>query len=244
MSNATIAFLYPGLGVAEDDLEWLTAQLFPDGAVRARILETPIEQDLHTVEALLDLGQDWRLREGALPLSGDAIDAVLWACTSGSFVFGWDGARHQVEELGRFTKVPTSSTSLAFVNALQSLGIKRVSIAATYPEPVTSCFVRLLGDAGFEVVAASSNDIPTATAAGEVPAGSLVAMATAGDHADAEAVLIPDTALHTVRFLPELERILGKPVLSANQVTVWEGLRLIGATPAPHDTGTHLFAAG
>ena len=25
------------------------------------------------------------------------VDAVVWACTSGSFVFGWEGARAQVE---------------------------------------------------------------------------------------------------------------------------------------------------
>ena len=41
-----------------------------------------------------------------------------------------------------------------------------------------------------------------------------------------EAVLIPDTALHTVDFLPELEAAAGKTVLTANQVTMWEALRL------------------
>ena len=50
--------------------------------------------------------------------------------------------------------------------------------------------------------------------------------ACANDHPDAEAVLIPDTALHTVDFLPELEAAVGKTVLTANQVTMWEALRL------------------
>ncbi|MCZ9345469.1 decarboxylase, partial [Streptomyces sp. TRM76130] len=48
----------------------------------------------------------------------------------------------------------------------------------------------------------------------------------AADHPDAEVLLLPDTALHTVACIPSLEEELGKPVLSANQVTVWEGLRL------------------
>ena len=48
------------------------------------------------------------------------------------------------------------------------------------------------------------------------------------DHPDAQAVLIPDTALHTVAFLSELEAHLGKTVLTANQVTMWEALRLAG----------------
>lgn len=53
---------------------------------------------------------------------------------------------------------------------------------------------------------------------------------SANDHPDAEAVLVPDTALHTVAWLIDLEESLGKPVLTANQVSVWEGLRLVGAT--------------
>jgi maleate cis-trans isomerase len=39
-------------------------------------------------------------------------------------------------------------------------------------------------------------------------------------------VLLPDTALHTASHIPTLEKELGKPVLTANQVTVWEALRL------------------
>ncbi len=46
------------------------------------------------------------------------------------------------------------------------------------------------------------------------------------DSPDAEVVLLPDNALHTAAYVPELEELLGKPVLTANQVAVWEGLRL------------------
>jgi maleate cis-trans isomerase len=245
-SPSTLGFLYPGLGVAEDDLIWLVECLFPDETVGARVVETPIDEDAHTVEALLDLGQGWRLREGAAPLREGGVGAVVWACTSGSFVFGWEGAQRQVAELAEFTGVPTSSTSLAFVAALRALGVERVSIAATYPEPVTSCFVGLLGDAGFDVVQARSNDIMTAAGAGAIAAGEVSSLVRGGDHPDAEAVLVPDTALHTVRSIPVLERTLGKPVLSANQVTVWEGLRQLGGfedgDARPAGDGSVLFA--
>ncbi|MGH3553369.1 MAG: maleate cis-trans isomerase, partial [Mycobacterium sp.] len=40
--------------------------------------------------------------------------------------------------------------------------------------------------------------------------------------------LIPDTAMHTVAQVDALEQLLGKPVLTANAVTVWEGLRIAG----------------
>ncbi|CAM5726027.1 aspartate/glutamate racemase family protein [Streptomyces violaceorubidus] len=54
----------------------------------------------------------------------------------------------------------------------------------------------------------------------------MLALARAADRPEAQAVLLPDTALHTAAHIPALEKDLGKPVLTANQVTVWEGLRL------------------
>jgi maleate cis-trans isomerase len=230
------------LGVAEDDLDWLVEDLFPDRSVLARIVETPIDLDAHTVEALLDLGGQWRLREGATPLRDAGVAATMWACTSGSFVFGLQGAREQVAELAEFVQTPTSSTSLAFVAALRALGCERVAIAATYPAAVTNRFVTLLDDAGFAVVKARSNDIMTAVGAGAVEAAMVEALVRAGDHPAAEAILVPDTALHTVRSIARLESVLEKPVLSANQVTVWEALRLAGQ-PLPKN-GSRLFDAG
>ncbi|GGT14038.1 hypothetical protein GCM10010254_38270 [Streptomyces chromofuscus] len=46
------------------------------------------------------------------------------------------------------------------------------------------------------------------------------------DSCETRSVLLPDTALHTAAHIPALEKELGKPVLTANQVTVWEALRL------------------
>jgi maleate cis-trans isomerase len=105
---------------------------------------------------------------------------------------------------------------------------------------VTSCFVTLLADAGIEVVGARSNDIMTAADAGTLDSGALDALVRAGEHPDAQAILVPDTALHTVRSIPALEAALGKPVLSANQVSVWEAMRLAGVRAA--GDGSRLFA--
>lgn len=225
-----LGLLYPGYA-AEDDLPWLVESLFPDGSVVADVVHTSIENDDHRVEDLLDMGRADRLAEGAAALRSGGADVAVWACTSGSFVYGWDGARRQVEELAEAFGGPASSTSLAFVEALRALGARRVAIAATYPGDVTRCFVGLLEDAGFEVLASDSNDIATATEAGTAGRDAVLALAAAGDHPGADVLLVPDTALHTVRWLADLEGAAGKPVLTANQVTVWEALRLGGRAP-------------
>jgi len=58
-----------------------------------------------------------------------------------------------------------------------------------------------------------------------------VEICTATDVAAAQALVVPDTALPTLDILAELEQALGKPVLPANQVTLWESFRLAGAQP-------------
>ena len=220
-----LGMLYPGYA-AEDDLPWLVQTLFEDGSVVADVVHTTVGEDAHRVDALLDLGSAERLAEGAATLRRNGAAVAVWACTSGRFVFGLDGARHQVAELAKAFGGPASSTSLAFVEALRALGAQSVAIAATYPEPVTRCFVELLRDAGFDVLANQSRGVVTAAEVGTVGRDAVLELAADGDHPNADALLVPDTALHTVRWMSDLERAVGKPVLSANQVTVWEALRL------------------
>ena len=58
-----------------------------------------------------------------------------------------------------------------------------------------------------------------------------------------EDALVPDTAMHTLAIVDELEAAVGKPVLTANQVTVWKGLQLVGPVPRLAGLGA-LFRIG
>ncbi|UGY91576.1 maleate cis-trans isomerase family protein [Streptomyces gobiensis] len=223
----TVGFLYPGYS-AEDDYPRLERILRGAGAdVRLPLVHTDIGVDAHRVDALLEMGSAVRLAAGVGELLERGADAVLWACTSASFVFGWEGAQEQVRELSAAAGLPASSTSFAFVHAAKALGVERVAIAATYPEDVAEHFAAFLKAAGIEVVAARGSGIITAAEVGTWGKEEVLTLAGAGDHRDAQAVLLPDTALHSAAHLVDLELALGKPVLTANQVTAWEGLRLI-----------------
>lgn len=230
----TVGMLYPGYS-AEDDYPLLERML---GDVALPVEHTSVGEDAHRVDALLDLGGPERLAQGAEALRRHRVDAVLWACTSGSFVFGWDGAHAQAEAVGRRLGVPASSTSLAFVRAAGAIDVDVVAVAATYPDDVTQAFVDFLGAGGIDVVRRSSRGIITAAEVGTLERAAVLDLAVANDHPDAQAVLLPDTALHTIGWLEDLEAALGKPVLTANQVTGWEGLRLIGKTVARTGLGT------
>ena len=249
MTTPTVGILYPGFS-AEDDYPLAEALLAGPagchppvlGSPRLPLVHTLMREDAHRVDALLDIGGDDVLADGVRALEGP-LSAVIWACTSGSFVFGWEGATAQVEALGAVAGVPASSTSFAFVDACARLGVSRVAVGATYPDDVAERFVAFLGVAGIEVLSLSAKGIVTAAEVGTLPPEAVLDFAGAADHPDAQALLLPDTALHTIGLLDELDARVGKPVLTANQVSIWQGLRLAGAD-APRPRLGALFAGG
>ncbi|SFF55036.1 maleate cis-trans isomerase family protein [Streptomyces mirabilis] len=218
-----LGFLYPGHS-AEDDYPRIEQLLGSD--VRLQLVHTDIGEDAHRIDALREMGSAARLSAGVEELRLSGAEAVVWACTSGSFVYGWEGAHEQVRALARAAGLPASSTSFAFAHAVREVGARRVAIAATYPQDVADLFVAFLREAGVEVVSSRASGIITAAEVGSWGEAEVLELARAGDHPDADAVLLPDTALHTAAHLPALEKDLSKPVLTANQVTVWEALRL------------------
>ncbi|NYH52865.1 MULTISPECIES: maleate cis-trans isomerase family protein [Nocardiopsis] len=222
-----VGFLYPGFS-AEDDYKAFADLL--GGDVELSVVHTLMREDAHRVDALLDVGGDEVLDRGARELAAMEVDAAVWACTSGSFVFGWEGARRQIEGVRRAAGAPSSSTSFAFVHALSQLGVSRVAIAATYPDDVAQRFVEFLTEAGVTVLSMASHGIATAAEVGGLDPDDVLDFVISNDHPRAEAVLVPDTALHSAHLIDPLEALLGKTVLTANQVSVWEGLRLAGVT--------------
>ncbi len=217
-----VGILYP-LYSAEDDYPRLAAALKP--AVDVRVVHTD-SPNLHRIDETQITGSREYLLAGVEELRPQDVEVCLWACTSGSFVFGVEGGRRQAQDLADALGVPSSSTSLAFLSACKVLGLRRVAVAATYPEALSKAFRTFLESDGIALVHMGCLGVWTGDESALIGREEVLRFAQANDHPDAEAVLIPDTALHTAGFLTELETAVGKTVLTANQVTMWEALRL------------------
>ncbi|MFI5685769.1 decarboxylase [Streptomyces sp. NPDC051636] len=218
-----LGILYPG-HFAEDDYPRIEQLLGSD--IRVDLVHTEAGEDTRQVDALREMGSPERLATGVEGLRLSGAEAVLWASTSGSFVYGWEGAHEQVRALARAAGMPASSTSFAFVHAVREVGARRVAVGAPYPQDVAGLFADFLRAGGVEVAGVrAAGSVSAREVAGWGEAETL-ALARSADVSGAEAVVLPDTALHTAAYVPLLEEALGKPVLTANQVTVWEALRL------------------
>ncbi|MCZ9345468.1 decarboxylase, partial [Streptomyces sp. TRM76130] len=84
------------------------------------------------------------------------------------------------------------------VHAVRELRARRVAIGATYPADVAGLFADFLRAAGLEVVGVHGAGVITAAEVGTWGEAEVLALARAADHPDAEVLLLPDTALHTV----------------------------------------------
>lgn len=151
---------------------------------------------------------------------------VAYGCTSGSFVGGLAGEsalRRTMIDAGAATAV---STSGALIAALTALHVRRVSIVTPYDEAMTKSLSLFLAEAGFEVV--STGHLGLDNQIWTVPEEITEALVRGSVVPSAEAVFISCTNLRSYGVLASLEASLGIPVLSANQVTIWQALGMAG----------------
>ena len=181
----------------------------------------------HDIDALERTARlDW-LVEAALRLVPLNVDCVFWPCTSGSFVLGQSHAKQQVEVLEKTVQAPAGSTSLAFIEALQRCGFKKVSVLATYPEPASMAFASFLNESGIEVLSMKCLGAPAGWDAALFEPEFIIENIPAVMHSDAEVLLIPDTAMPSLFAIEQFEKAAGLPVFTANGVTMWSAIELI-----------------
>jgi maleate isomerase len=179
-----------------------------------------------TVEMARAVGDRRAVRRATLDVLTPEPGAVMYACTSGSFVNGKAGEyvlRRTMLDAGAPAACTTSG---ALIDALATLGITRLAIATPYIESVTMRLVGYLAEHGVRTVA--SEGLGLLGHIWRVSYAEVVDIVRSVDRPEAEALFISCTNLPTYDVIEPLEQALGKPVITANQVTMWAALRAIG----------------
>lgn len=244
VSGPRIGLLYPTPDCGERDFVELATRL--DSTITVEFAYVPWGKSIGRLEdlddasklaALRQLGEVERLVAAAGQFTSPP-DVVSWACSSCSFVRGLDGAREQARALRVRAGVPASSTSLAFLAALDRLGLSQVALGSVYHPDLTAGFIDFLAAGGVTTVHQVSRDAASDRALAAWTPDQIIQLARDADIDTAHAVLIPETALHTTGLLADLERLLDKPVLTATSVTIWQALDQLGRHPTQSGLGT------
>jgi maleate isomerase len=151
---------------------------------------------------------------------------VTYACTSGSFVHGVEGARALSNAMLAAGAPAAVTTSEGLLMALEALRVTRVAVATPYLAELTDRLTSFLEQGGKSVV--SQEGLGLDRDIWKVPYAVTCELIRRADRPDAEAIFVSCTNLPTYDLIAHMERELGKPVITANQVTAWSALRLIG----------------
>ena len=213
--------------VAPFDLE-LDAELWRwvPGDVDLLLTRTPFVDDAVTVEFVRGISDDAGLVAGVRSLVAGRADTVAYACTSASFVGGAAGEQRIRETMLGAGARSALTTSGALVDALRALGASRVSVATPYLPDVSAYLDGFLAEWNVRVMRHEALGLDRRI--WEVPYARTAELIRAVDDPESEAIVVSCTNLATYDLIAPLERELGKPVLSANQVTVWAALRALG----------------
>ncbi|MCH8205607.1 MAG: hypothetical protein IH956_01220, partial [Chloroflexi bacterium] len=179
------------------------------------------------------------IEEAARRLMRYSPDCFAYYCTTVSFVRGFGSDEEINQRITRATGLPATTTSTAMVKALKSLGVRRLALASPYMPDVEAAFIDFLTAHGFEIVSSVALNLPEDHSI--VPPERIRRAAEEADRPEAEAVFVGCTGQRIGAILDDIESRLGKPVLSANQVTGWHALQLIGREPVAEGRGS-LFA--
>lgn len=179
-----------------------------------------------TLELTIRLGADDMLADSARSLRAIAPLVCAYACTSGSFARGLTAEQAMVSTMVAAGVPQALTTSGALLVALTTLGINRLAIATPYDATITDRLASFLAEADVDVVSSSHLDLSTEI--WSVPYERTADLVRRADTSDAEAIFVSCTNLPTYDVIAPLENDIGKPVLTANQVTMWQALRLVG----------------
>ena len=159
-------------------------------------------------------------------LPDEKLDCVVYGCTSGTIVAGYDSIKKKIELAKPEAKVTTPST--AATNALKKMNVSKVSIFTPYSKKLNDEVVDYFKKENFIVTSNSYFDILNDADIAKIDPDYLYDVISKMNLGDAEAVFLSCTNLPALSILDKLEKKLNKVVLSSNQVLIWDTLQSVG----------------
>ena len=179
------------------------------------------------------------LERAARDLAQVHPEVILFACTSGSFLEGRGKEDELARRINAYTGIPAITTSMAVVDAMSTLGLKRIYMITPYPDDINDEEVLFLEHYGVRVTGYDSFrcEVTDLTAAVSSESVADLALHHRAEIADGDGLFVSCTQLLTMDKISLLEMELGCSVVSSNQATLWAGLKALGVATQGRNAG-------
>ncbi len=159
-------------------------------------------------------------------LPGQKINTIAYGCTSGTIAIGEDKVKEKVQLAKPSCYVTTPITSA--IKAFKEMNVKKISLFTPYPESVNKTILEYFEKKNINIISFSTFNIDLDEDIASVDPKYLLETLIKLDTSNADALFISCTALPALEILDEVEKKIGKIVLSSNQTLIWDTLRSVG----------------
>ncbi|MEE8332960.1 MAG: hypothetical protein V3R85_03850 [Alphaproteobacteria bacterium] len=169
----------------------------------------------------------------AAELLADAnCDPIVFHCTANSMAEGVAGEKRIVQTIEQATGRMATTTASATMAAFAALGARRVVLVSPYRRSTHEHELEFLDQAGFEIVGERNLDLAGSDAyCGMTPDAWVETLAAMKDDR-ADVYFASCANIRAIEALEQIEAVLDRPVVTSNQLVIWQALRLAGLDDA------------
>jgi maleate isomerase len=167
--------------------------------------------------------------EDALSLMGMIdLDVVIFGCTSASQFLGrgWDDKI--IERMKKLTNAAVTTTATCVIEALKRLDMKKIGVITPYIDKINEREKDFLQTHGFEVAFIDGFRFLDSLKIPKVTSSQLLAFIKKCSLSDVDGLFISCTNLKTFGVIDEVEKAYSIPVVTSNQASLWNALRITG----------------
>ena len=218
-----IGLLVPSSNSVQEPDFW---RLLPRGialhVARMRLSNVEPESTLRIVE---------EIETESRKLADADVDVIVLAATAPSSRNGLGYDQELIQRICAASGKPATTASTALIEALRALSAKSLVLGAPWTATINRTAAAFIEANGVKVLAQEALGIVPNLEIGLLDPQTAYDVGRRVDRPEADVVMLACGNWSTFSIIDRLERDLGKPVLTTNQVSLWDALRILGSEP-------------
>jgi maleate cis-trans isomerase len=186
---------------------------------------------LSNVEAESTLRIVQEIESQSQKLADVDVDVIVFPATAPSLRNGIGYDQELIKRIRAASGKPATTASTALLEALRVLSARQIVLGAPWSAAVNQTVATFIEANGVKVLAQEALGLVRNLDIGLLDPQTALDVGRRVNRAEADAVILACGNWSTFSIIDQLERDLGKPVLTTNQVSLWHALKMMNRTP-------------